>query len=110
MKDELARVYAGRIQAHVWTARDQRKYTQNWPFWGWREERGGIPMGLPLFLSSHTLPSITLTLLLVCTLRGDLKALLFPPLKNHSNRRGSSQACIFEEQPALPVVSFLLSP
>lgn len=107
MKDELAWMYTERIQAHLWTARDQRTCTQNWPFWGWREERGG--MGLPLFLSL-TLPSITLTLLLVCTLRGDLKALLFPPLKNHSNQRGSSQACIFEEQPALPVVSFLLSP
>lgn len=29
---------------------------------------------------------------------------------NHSSRRGSLQAYIFEEQPALPVVSFILSP
>lgn len=108
MKDELAWMYTESKPICGQPGIRERAHRTG-PFGGGGRREEASPVDLPLFLSL-TLPSITLTLLLVCTLRGDLKALLFPPLKNHSNQRGSSQACIFEEQPALPVVSFLLSP
>lgn len=103
--DKMKEWARGKIQVQLWTSEDQKVEGP-----GSRVERESIPCGswqhpptCRVLLCPHSL-----TPLPVLEDRPQ-SVTCFPPLKNHSSRGGSSQTCIFEEQPTLPVVSFLSS-